>query len=204
MTIVSPSPSQFAKGGSYRGTAARFCQVGWLVLALSWSIGFTTIGRAQNSLSESQVKALFLFNFAKYVEWPAEAFSGPNAPITIGVVGASPCAQHLQKAVEGKVVSGRPLLIRQIEKPEDRGQCHILFISDSEKRHVGEILDQVKDLPILTVGESDQFAQAGGVIGFVKKEGKVRLAIDLKAARHAKLEISSKLLSVADTVTGKE
>ena len=159
---------------------------------------------AQSSLSEYQVKALFLFNFAKYVEWPVEAFSTSNAPIIIGIVGISPCGEHLQRAVQGKQVAGRSIVIRQVEKPEEMSQCHMLFIGDSEKRRLGELLDQVRDRPVLTVGESDRFAQQGGVIGFVKKEGKVRLEIDLKAGRQARLEISSKLLSVADTVIGKQ
>jgi hypothetical protein len=171
---------------------------------VGWLIGLSQVGQAQTSLSEYQVKALFLFNFAKYVEWPAEAFSGPSASITIGILGASPCAQHLKKAVEGKTISGRSIVVRQIEKTEDAGLCHILFISDLEKNRLGELLGHVRDRPVLTVGESEQFAQHGGVIGFVMKDGKVRLAIDLKAARQANLQVSSKLLSVADIVTGKQ
>ena len=167
-------------------------------------IGLGHAGHAQTSLSEYQVKALFLFNFAKYVEWPAGIFSGPHAPITIGMVGTSPCAQYLQKAVEGKNVSEHPIDVRQVEKAEEMCHCQILFIGDSEKKRVGEILSGLKNRPVLTVGESEHFAQEGGVIGFVKKEGKVRLEIDLKAARDANIEISSKLLSVADSVTGKK
>jgi len=158
---------------------------------------------AQSPLSEYQVKALFLFNFAKYVEWPANTFGATNSPITIGIVGGGPCLEPLQKTIEGKLVSEHPILIRQLDKIENLNKCQILFIGISEKKRMGEILDQVRNTPVLTVSEVEQFAGQGGMIGFVKKDGKVRLEINLKAARQAKLEISSKLLGVADNVIGK-
>jgi len=155
------------------------------------------------SLSEYQVKALFLFNFAKYIDWPSTAFPDTNAPIVIGIVGENNFGGHLRKTVEGKNISGRGIVIRGNVKEEDFDKCHILFVSASERKHIGEVCSRVKGAPVLTVGETEQFTQQGGVIGFVKKEGKVRLQIDLDAARSAKLQISSKLLSVADSVSGK-
>jgi len=157
---------------------------------------------ADLSLSEYQVKALFLFNFAKYVDWPDEAFDSPNAPITIGLIGENKFGDYLVHAVEGKTIGGRPLEVRSIKGAEELPQCHILFISSSEKM-VAELLKKLQDLPVLTVGEQDQFTQLGGIIGFLKKDGKIRLDINLKAARQANLKISSKLLSVADSVKGK-
>jgi len=154
--------------------------------------------------TEYQVKALFLLNFAKYVDWPEEAFAGANTPITIGVVGENHFGDNLKKAVEGKIVNGRAIVVQAVEKDDELCKCHVLFISASEKKRLGEILGKVKTLPVLTVGESEQFTQQGGIINFVKKDGKVRLEIDLNAARQAKLQISSKLLSVADTVRGKQ
>ncbi len=155
------------------------------------------------SMTEYQVKALFLLNFTKYVDWPPVAFAGTNAPIVIGLYGEHKFGDAVTKAVEGKTISGREIIVQPIGKDGDFGKCQMLFISDSEKNHLGEILDKVKALPVLTVGETEQFMEQGGMINFVKKEGKIRLEINLTAARQAKLEISSKLLGVADVVKGK-
>ena len=155
---------------------------------------------AEVGMKESQVKALFLFNFAKYVDWPPAIFAGTNAPIIIGLIGEDRFGDALKKIIEGKQISGRQIVIQPIEKDGDAGKCQILFISDSEKNRLSEILDKIKALPVLTVGETDQFVELGGVINFVKKEGKVRLEINSEAARQARLEISSQLLRVADVV----
>lgn len=150
--------------------------------------------------SEAQVKAAFLFNFAKYVNWPESAFSNATAPMTIGVMGADPFADKMH-LVEGKTINGRPFVIKHLASDSDANGCQILFISHSESSWMARILDKVSALPILTVGEDAP--QNGGVINFVLKNGNVRLAIDLAAARKAGLTISSRLLSVADVVRGK-
>ena len=136
------------------------------------------------------------------MDWPTNAFAETNSPIVIGLYGEDKFGDALTNAVAGRTISGRPIVIQPIEKNDDPGKCQVLFISDSEKNHLGEILDKIKALPVLTVGESDQFLEQGGMINFVKKEGKIRLEINLEAARRAKLEISSKLLGVADVVKG--
>jgi hypothetical protein len=203
MTNSNPIRSKAADARRSTGAGSALGRVAWLLALLGCLIGFTKQAGAQPSLSEYQVKALFLFNFAKYVDWPVEAFARPETPITIGLIGTGSCLESLQKIVEGKRVSNRAIVIQQLEKPEDIVKCQILFISSSEKKRVGEILRDVSDKPVLTVSEVDQFADQGGVIGFVKRDGKVRLEINLNAARQAKLEISSKLLSVADNVIRK-
>jgi len=158
---------------------------------------------AETSLTEYQVKSLFLLNFAKYIDWPTNAFEATNASIVIAVIGEGKFAGDLAKAVDGKSVDRRPILVRQIQTPEDFDKCHILFVRASEKTGLAEILARLKTRPVLTVGEADQFMEQGGMINFVKKEGKVRLEINLEAARQANLQISSKLLNVADVVKGK-
>jgi hypothetical protein len=155
------------------------------------------------AFTEYQVKALFLLNFAKYVEWPAEAFADATTPIAIGVVGEDPFDGRLEKAVMGKSVGGRAIVIRKVSNDDDLPKCHILYISILEKKRLAAVLAKVKATPVLTVGESEHFAQEGGVISFVKKDEKIRLEIDLNAARQARLQLSSKLLSVADVVRGK-
>lgn len=195
--------SRTGSGGLCPRLSPWFPEVGWLVLVLGWLLGFGMPCSGQSTLSEHQVKALFLFNFAKYVEWPAEAFPGQNTPLTIGIVGHSPCTEPLQKTVKGKRVCGHPMAVREVEKVEDMARCHILFLNDLDKKRSASILGQLRNRPVLTVGEADQFDEQGGVIGFLKKEGKVRLEINLKAAHQAQLEVSSKLLSVADHIIGK-
>lgn len=155
------------------------------------------------ALTEYQVKALFLLNFAKYVDWPQEAFAQTNSPIVIGLYGEDKFGGALKATVEGKTVLGRPIVVRPIAKSDDAGKHHILFISNSDKKDQVEILAKVKTLPLLTVGEREQFLELGGIINFLMKDGKVRLEVDLEAARQANLRISSRLLNVADVVKGK-
>lgn len=204
MQITQPS-NQDRKQRSARpwSTVARRLVIGVaLFCGLLAGIQPADCGEA-GGFTEYQVKALYLLNFTKYVEWPAEAFPTADSPITIGVLGEDHFGDDLKKTVEGKTVNGRAIVIQAVEKCSELGKCQVLFISGSEKKRLGEILGKVKTLPILTVGESEQFTQQGGIINFVKKDGKVRLEIDLNAARQAKLQVSSKLLSVADTVRGK-
>jgi hypothetical protein len=155
------------------------------------------------ALTEYQVKALFLMNFTKYVDWPASAFAGTNTPITIGVYGENHFGDDLQKVVAGRNINGRSIVIRQITSTNDLAGCQVLFISRSAEKTEGEILVEIKTLPVLTVGETGQFIEQGGIINFAMKDGKIRLEINLEAARLANLQISSKLLSVADVVKGK-
>jgi YfiR/HmsC-like len=155
------------------------------------------------SMPEYQVKALFLLNFIKYVDWPPGSFSGDNTPVIIAVYGEDRFGDSLKRAVQGKTIAGRRIIIQFFGKNDAMVKCNILFISDSERAYLGEMLNKIKGLPVLTVGESDLFLEKGGMINCVKKEGKIRLEINLDSARQAKLQISSKLLSVADVVKGK-
>jgi len=174
------------------------------LLGLTVCLLVTDSGFAGESpATEYQVKALFLFNFAKYVDWPAAAFTNAAAPITIGVIGTDPFGDYLQNAVVGKTINGRPFIIQHLAADADLSGCQILFVSDSEVSRIGGILDKAGALPILTVGEDEEFAQKNGIINFVLKDGKVRLEINLAAARKAGLTMSSKLLAVADLVKGK-
>ena len=162
----------------------------------------TLIAADTPAASEAQLKAVFLFNFAKYVDWPAAAFTNDAAPISIGVMGTDPFGDSL-RLVEGKTIRGLRFAIKHLDSDSDLSGCHILFISDSEASRMREILNKAGALPILTVGEDEAFARNGGIINFVLKNGNVRLEIDLAAARKAGLTISSRLLAVADVVKGK-
>jgi hypothetical protein len=171
----------------------------WMALMLGANLGFG----GESSLTKYQVEALFLLNFAKYVDWPVGAFTNAAAPITIDVLGTDPFGDDLQHTVEGKTLNGRPFVIKHLDSISGLSGCQILFISDSEASRMVDILGRVGTLPILTVGEDELFARNGGVIHFLLKNGNVRLEIDLAAAKKAGLTISSRLLAVADVVKGK-
>jgi hypothetical protein len=177
------------------------------VIAWSVCLGFwcqvCEVGLADAALPDYQVKALFLLNFTKYVEWPGNAFTGSDTPITIGLYGESKLGEALKSVVAGKTIGGRAIVIRQVESPDDLSQCHILFISGAESSRFHQIIEKIDALPILTVGEDAAFVQNGGIINFVLKNGNVRLEINLSAAKKAGLTISSRLLAVADVVKGK-
>jgi len=155
------------------------------------------------ALSERQVKALFLFNFAKYVDWPASAFSNSTAAIVIDVVGEDGLSEEFKQVTGDKTVNGRRVVVKQVEGTMDVKDCQILFICASEKAHLQEILEAVKNSAVLTVGESDQFLTMEGMINFTKKENKIHLEINLAPAQRANLKLSSKLLTVADVVLGR-
>jgi hypothetical protein len=151
-----------------------------------------------------QVKAAFLVNFPKYVNWPTNTFAETNSPIVIAVFGDEQLADELQRMVKGKSVNGHELVSKRVTKKEECAQgCHILFISDSEQSQLPEILDQLKNASVLTAGESDDFLEKGGIINLATRNRKIRLQVNLTAANQARLKISSKLLAVADMVKGK-
>lgn len=154
-------------------------------------------------LTEYQVKALCLLNFIKYVEWPAEASPGSNSPIRIGILGENRFGNNLNKVVEDKRIAGHEIIIEKITSAEQWKNCQVLFISASEQDRLPEILEQLKTSPILTVGETSQFIGQGGMVNFVKKDGKIRFEINLDATRAAHLQVSSQLLRLADKVIGK-
>jgi len=177
------------------------CVIALLGLAMGPAAQSGVAGEA--TITESQVKALFLLNFSKYVSWPDDAFPTTNAPITIGVYGENHIGDDLQKAVTGKTVSGRGVVVRSIDDPEAADACQILFIAGADRKRAGEFLEHLKQRPVLTVGEADTFLDQGGMINLAKRENRIRLEVNLPAAQQVRLQLSSKLLSVADVVKGK-
>ena len=154
-------------------------------------------GHAQDALPEYQVKAAYLFNFLKFVEWPAEAFGDPLAPIVIGIVGDDPFGNALPQVVIGKTVQGRDLVIRKYRAGEDLRASHILFISASEKKRLPQLLASLHGSNVLTVADVDGFLEEGGMIRLYSEGDRVRFAINVDATMMAKLKVSSKLLSLA-------
>jgi hypothetical protein len=157
----------------------------------------TSNGYAQGSSSEYQMKAAYLLNFLKFVEWPEDAFADPLAPVVIGVVGNNPFGFALQQITLGKTVQGRNVIVRRYRVGEDLRGSHILFISASEQKRLPEILSSLRGASVLTVADMDRFLEAGGMIQFSLEETRVRFTINPNATNQTKLKLSSKLLSVA-------
>ena len=149
---------------------------------------------------EYRIKAVLVFNFAHFVQWPADALPDEEAPLIIGVLGQDPFGSLLDEAVRGEKVEHHPLVVQRYRRIADVHDCQILFISRSENEQLDEILAALKGRRILTVGETDGFGGSGGMISFVTARNKIRLKINVGAARAADLTISSKLLRPAEIV----
>ena len=174
----------------------------------------------QSASKEYQIKAAFLYNFLKFVDWPQEKTSDTNEPIVIGIIGNDPLEDAF-KPIEGKThedVNGKTIVIKYFKsfeelmksgenskdnlqkKLEVLGECHLLFICSSEQINLSRILDAVKDSYVLTIGESPEFIGLGGIINFVLEDEKMRFEINAASANKAQLKIRSQLLRLAKKV----
>ena len=168
-----------------------------LGLSLVWLLSVGD-GRAQESQpTEYQIKAAFLFNFARFVEWPPVAFAGATSPVVIGILGENPFGGDLERTIQNKTINNRSIVIKQLHSLAEATNCQVLFISTSEKARLVEIFDGLRGTSVLTVSETDGFTDAGGKINFVREGKKIRFQINDEAAKKAKLKINSKLLSLA-------
>jgi hypothetical protein len=172
-----------------------------LVLAALLALVVATPGRAQTPQpTEYQVKAVFLFNFSQFVDWPAAAFADSRSPLVIGVLGSDPFGDLLDEIVRGETVNGRVLEVRRYQSVDQVDDCHILFIDRSQDAQLDAIVAALKERSVLTVGDFAGFARRGGMIRFVTVGNKIRMHVNLTAAQAAQLTISSKLLRPAQIV----
>lgn len=210
--IADRSPSRCVGTPTHTGTL-------WLGLLVSAFLGISgpaKVWAASKVSEEYQIKAAFLYNFMKFVEWPKERFSGDKAPIVIGVVGKDPFGEVLDQIAQ-KSVKDRPLVVKRFEPtPSENGdpvhpqidairQCHMLFICASEKKIARRLAEAIIDVAVLTVGDTQGFMEDGVMINFLIADGKIGFEIGLAKARLAKLDVSSQLLRLAKRVDkGKE
>lgn len=152
---------------------------------------------------EYDLKAIFLFQFAHFVEWPAHTFLDERTPITIGVLGDDPFGAGLDEIVVNEAIGGRKLVVRRYQNVEQIDVCHVLFISASEASRMAPILARLKGRSVLTVGDTKDFVSQNGIVGFTVAKKRLKLRINLAAADTAKLVISSKLLRQAEIVQPK-
>jgi hypothetical protein len=163
---------------------------------------FATPGRAEAAPAdlEYEVKAAFLYNFAKFVEWPPDALPDPATPVAICVLGEDPFGQGLDELVQGETLSSHRLVVRRLRDPLQIRDCQVLFVSRSEKGRLPALMAGLRGSGVLTVGEADDFLEQGGVIRFVLEQHRVRFDINLDAAERGRLKLSSKLLRLARSV----
>jgi len=179
---------------SHQVARPRWRSLIWVVLCC-----FAAVAQAQ-SASEYQVKAAFLFNFARFVEWPADAFLSVDSPLQICILGQDPFGRDFEQMIEDKTVSGHRMELAHPEGVPQARACQILFISSPDKQQIRETLEGLKGSSVLTVGDAPGFAKMGGVINFVLDDNRVRFEINQKAAEAAHLKLSARLLTVAKLV----
>jgi YfiR/HmsC-like len=155
-------------------------------------------GAAHLEPSEYGLKSVFLYQFCRFMEWPDSAFSSPNDPLIIGVVGEDPFGPLLKEAVQGETYHGRPIRIEHYRSARDIKRCHILFVSRSDIDQMSEITSMIAGKSVVTVGETDGFLDRGGMIALTADRNRVRLRVNASTLRAAKVDVSSKLLRVAE------
>ena len=176
----------------------------WKIFVVGIALQVLVAVAQAQSATEYQVKAAFLFNFAKFVEWPADTFLNADAPLQVCVLGHDPFGSDFEQIVADKTVNGHRIEIVHPEGIPQARACQILFVAPPEKQQMKQILLDLKGANVLTVGDADGFAKAGGIIGFVVDDGRVRFEVNLKAAELAHLKLSARLLTVAKSVLAGE
>ena len=179
--------------------ARRRLTIAALLLGLWPGVAPAATARSAHA-QEYDLKAAFLFNFAQFVEWPADAFATPASPITIGILGEDPFGTSLEEIVANEVVDDRKLVVRRFRSVDEIDACHILFVTAAESKRMDHIASRLGNRSILTVGDADDFTSRDGVVGFKTAKSRLRIRINMDAARAAKLSISSKLLRQAEIV----
>lgn len=180
----------------------RLSQLRWEAFLLGLCL-LAAAAQAQ-SATEYQVKAAFLFNFAKFVEWPADAFPSADSALQICVLGQDPFGREFEQVIVDKAVNGHRIEIAHPDGVPQARACQILFVAASEKARLAVIFQGLKGGSVLIVGDTPGFAAQGGAINFVLDDGRVRFEINLKAAELAHLRISARLLTVAKVVMNGE
>jgi hypothetical protein len=169
-----------------------------LAAALLWLAPLHS--QIHHEIEAEELKAAYLYSFAKFVEWPESAWAEADAPIVIGVLADASLADALARMAAGKTIQGRTVEVREFSGPENLQVCHVLFIGDIDKRSLQTVLFTVEGWPVLTVADKEAFTQLGGVVEMFLQDRKFRFDINAGAARRSGLRISSQLLKLARRV----
>jgi hypothetical protein len=174
----------------------------WLTTLLCALFAFGQAASAEDEqlIKETEIKAAFIYNFTKFVEWPAASFPGKGEPIVIGILGETPLAAELGVIVEGRKVNGRPIVVTDVRTVDEVAPVQMLFVSATEDEQFRALAPAISTNALLTVGESPAFAAAEGAIVFVRVNGKLRFEINMTAAERAGLKVSGELQKLAAAV----
>ena len=171
-----------------------------MALAVAWVLaGASCLHDQQANPTEYEVKAAYLYNFGKFVEWPAKVTATSDF-FSICVLGEDPFGATFDATIAGESINGKKVVVKRITKPQDAVSCRILFVSSSESSQLKEVLAALGRTSALTVGEMPEFALRGGMVQFVLDGSRVRFEVNLTIAEHAGLTLSSQLLKVAISV----
>ena len=158
--------------------------------------------RAQTTDEEYRIKAAFLFHFAQLVDWPADTPADKSNSLILCILGEDPFQGTLEATVEGKAVGNKILRVRHLVQPQEMQACQIIFFGKALSKRIPALVADLQNAPILTVGETADFLSAGGMISFLLEQNKVRFDINVGAAESAKLKIGSRLLILAQNLSG--
>jgi hypothetical protein len=188
--------------GRFAGNGARYFRIARCVflLGLLLSTNFSVQVQAQDGpLPQYQVKSAFLYNFAKFIQWPPDRFERPDSPIVIGVIGNNPFGEYLE-ALRGKPIGTHEIVIEKVENAEQARKCHVLFVGEKGKK-AANIIQKLDRAEVLTVtDEMDEFQDVGAVVNLVTSDKHVHFEINVDAAQRAQLKINSSLLNLAKIV----
>jgi hypothetical protein len=175
----------------------------WLAVTLAL-LALHAPARAQQPPREYQVKAVFLFNFVQFTEWPPEAFTNKEQPYILGVLGNNPFGNFLADTVKNETVRGRPLIVAHYKTVEEIESCHILYLGQSEAPRLDRVLSKLKGRPVLSVTDIEKATVQGACIEFFTDRNRIRLRINPDAAKAANLTISSKLLRLGNAMNSSK
>jgi hypothetical protein len=147
-----------------------------------------------------KVKAEHLYNFARFVEWPDQAFKGPDDPVVIALLGREPLDDYLVQMSQEATIGGRTIRVRRFKTIDDLEPCHVLYVDESRKRSLADILYIIEDWPVLTVSNMKEFSERGGIIYLMDQEDEISFEINADAAEKAHIKISSKLLKLTQGI----
>jgi hypothetical protein len=168
-----------------------------LILLIFCNVFFAS---AQITTREYQVKAVFVFNFSQFAEWPSQSFANPESPAVIGILGKDPFGPYLAETIVGENLNKHPFVIQHFTNVDDVSNCQILFINVDDKNKLKAILEKLKGKNILTISDANGFAKLGGIARLYTKDDKINIQINLEAAKEENINISSKLLKLAEIV----
>jgi hypothetical protein len=190
--MLSPIPRSSARGAALSR---------WLPMALCMVVaGWCGFAWAASPAAEYQVKAAYLFNFGQFVEWPPQSYESPSAPFVIGIVGDDPFGKTLDDVIAGESLGGHPLVVKRFRNSEDISACNILFIGRSEAARLEDTIKELQGRNVLTVTDIAGAERRGAIIVLVNENNRIRMRINVAAAKANNLVISSKLLRPAEVV----